>query len=173
MTADLRQMEIIRYKNDARLRKQLFHSSTFAHPAKGHISMWQEMVLRYSKEGDWVLDPMAGVGTSLVAALMGRNVICVELEQHFVEPMRLSWEKMRNIPMLGYPVGQAVILRGDARALPLQSADSIITSPPYEGMHAPNDEQRTLASRGKPFGRNLPRPSSLARLTPIALLILM
>ena len=35
--------------------------------------------------------------------------------------------------MLGYELGQVVILRGDARQLPLSSADAVITSPPYEG----------------------------------------
>ena len=34
--------------------------------------------------------------------------------------------------MLGYTMGQAVILRGDARCLPLVSADCVITSPPYQ-----------------------------------------
>ena len=146
----------LRMKNDGPQRKRLFVPEAMAHPAKGHISMWQEMIERYSQPGDLVVDPMAGIGTSLVAALMGRNVVCVELEPHFVAPMRASWEKMKQHPMLGHALGHVCIIRGDARHLPLASADSIITSPPYEGMHAPNDEQRTAAASGEPFGRNLP-----------------
>lgn len=40
-----------RYKNDGLKRKRLFVEDAMSHPAKGHISMWEEMVLRYSKEG--------------------------------------------------------------------------------------------------------------------------
>ncbi len=77
---------------------------------------------------------MAGVGATLMAALMGRNVVLVELEPHFVAPLLASWRKMQvHGPMLGETMGQVLILRGDARRLPLGSADSIITSPPYEG----------------------------------------
>lgn len=101
--------------------------------------MWQLMIEAYSKEGDWILDPLAGIGTSLVAALMGRNVICVELEAHFVAPMRASWEKMRTMPMLGFEMGSVVILRGDARRLPLLSADVALMSPPFEGITAMQD----------------------------------
>ena len=67
-------MRTIRFKNDTRLRKKLFVSDAMSHPAKGHIGMWQQIIEDYTHEGDTVLDPMAGIGTSLVAALMGRNV---------------------------------------------------------------------------------------------------
>ena len=134
-----------RYKNDGPKRRQLWTEEAFAHPAKGHIAMWEEMVLRYSRPGDVVLDPMSGIGTTLIAALMGRNAVCVELEQHFVSVMRRSWEKMRNIPMLGYEVGSALILRGDARHLPLASADCIVTSPPFQ-------EQNIRAVGEEPYG---------------------
>lgn len=123
----------VKLKNDARLRKRLFVEDAMSHPAKGHIGMWQAIIEKYTEPGDWVCDPMAGIGTTLVAALMGRNVICNEMEQHFLEPMVASWAKMRRQPMLGFDVGQVVIVRGDARHLGLGSADSIITSPPYEG----------------------------------------
>jgi len=123
--------ESVRYKNDKRLRDRLFTPESYQHPAKGHLGMWQDIILRYTKPDDLILDPMAGIGTSLVAALMGRNVVCVELEQHFIEPMKASWAKMQQHPMLGYEMGAALILRGDARHLPIGSADAIVTSPPF------------------------------------------
>ena len=124
-------METIRFRNDTITRKRLMVPESFAHPAKGQLGMWALMIEKYSKPGDTVLDCMAGSGATLLAALMGRNVVCVEMEPHFVDPMRRSWEKMRTMPMLGYTMGQAVILRGDARNLPLLSADCVITSPPF------------------------------------------
>jgi len=47
--------------------------------------------------------------------------------------MKASWEKMRQHPMLGYEIGKVLILRGDAKALPLNRADCVVSSPPYEG----------------------------------------
>ena len=89
--------------------------------------MWQTMIERYSKPGDLVLDPMAGTGVTMLAALMGRNVVCVELEQHFVDPMRRSWAKMQQHPMLGFTTGSVCIIRGDARALPCcRTRDAIL-----------------------------------------------
>ena len=131
MTAEA--IPTIRVRNDKRLRDKLFVPGAYAHPAKGNLYLWLEMTERYTKPGDTLLDPMAGVGSSLVAALMGRNVVCVELEPHFIAPMRASWEKMRQNPMLGYELGKVLILRGDARALPIASADAIVTSPPWAG----------------------------------------
>ena len=126
-------METIRFKNDTATRRRLFDPESFAHPAKGQTGMWQLMIERYCNPGDLVLDPMAGTGVTMLAALMGRDVVCVELESHFVEPMRRSWERMRRNPMLGFTMGSVVIIQGDARDLPGPSADCILTSPPYEG----------------------------------------
>ena len=134
-------METIRFKNDTLTLRRLFVPDAFQHPAKGQLGMWATMIERYSQPGETVLDPMAGSGATLLAALMGRNVICVELEQHFVDPMRRSWEKMRTMPMLGFSMGSVVILRGDARCLPLVSADVVITSPPWEDKTALQDSK--------------------------------
>ena len=124
----------MRLKPDARLRKMWFTEEAMSHPAKGHLGLWWEILERYTHPGQLVLDPMSGIGSSLIAAMMGRNVICNEMETHFLEPMAASWAKMQQHgPMLGHQMGQALIIRGDARMLPIASADAIVTSPPYEG----------------------------------------
>ena len=116
-------MEILKFKPDGKLRRQFYHSTSLSHPAKAHLGMMLEIISRYTKEGETILDPMAGIGGTMMAALMGRSVILVEKEQHFVEQMRASWAKMRQNPMLGCELGQVMILRGDARALPLGRVD--------------------------------------------------
>jgi len=130
----------MRLAPDKRLRDRLFVPESYSHPAKGHLGLWEAIIQKYTKPGDWIVDPMAGVGSTLIAALMGRHVICVELEQHFIEPMKASWEKMRQTPMLGHELGKVLILRGDARCLPFGSAqdkplgngaDCVVSSPPY------------------------------------------
>ena len=136
-------METIRFKGDSATRRRFYQAESFAHPAKMHIGLFLEMIHRYAKPGDWLVDPMAGSGTVLLAAQYGINVIANELESHFILPMRASWEKIQvNGPALGHIMGSVTIIQGDARALPLLSADCILTSPPYEGI---NDESR-------PFG---------------------
>lgn len=119
-----------RLKNDKAQRDQFFAPDAMSHPAKGNIALWRIIIEKYTKEGETILDPMAGIGTTMVAALMGRNVICVELEQHFVDPMRESWAKMSQMPMLGHSLGNVLILRGDARFLPLGQG---YTRPPSAG----------------------------------------
>jgi len=132
-------------------------AESMSHPAKGHMGLWQEILERYTEPGQWVLDPMAGIGTTLLGCLMGRNVICVELEQHFVEPMLVSWRKMRQSPMLGCTLGQALIIRGDARALPLGKVDAICTSPPYEGISVSAGDQARAPGIKFPKGERTDR----------------
>lgn len=125
----------LRLKPDKRLRDLLFAPAAKLHPAKMHLGFCLELVERYTSEGDTVLDPMAGIGTTMVAALLGRKVVLVELEEHFVKPMRASWEVMRRVgPMQGHRLGAVSIIQGDARALDISgsnSAAAVLTSPPY------------------------------------------
>ena len=126
-------MSTIRFKNDTATRKRFFHPDSMSHPAKLHSGLFLEIMERYTSPGDTILDPMGGIGTALLAAMYGRSVILNELEAHFIEPMVKSWAKIQQHgPALGHTLGQVYIIRGDARHLPLSSADSIITSPPYE-----------------------------------------
>jgi len=64
--------------------KTFFDSSSVAHPAKMHVELCAELIRRYTKPGDVVLDPMNGVGTTtILCMLLGRNAIGVELEEKF------------------------------------------------------------------------------------------
>ena len=138
----------LRLKPDKVMRDRFFTPQSFSHPAKGHLGLWWEILERYTRPGEWVLDPMAGVGATMLGALMGRNVICLEKERHFVDPMQASWAKMRQNPMLGCELGQVVILRGDARCLSLGQVEAVVTSPPYEGTNIGREESLGEA----PFG---------------------
>jgi SAM-dependent methyltransferase len=49
----------------------------------------RQMMLRYSKRGEWVLDPFVGGGTSAIEAQrLGRNLIGVELQANVAEQAR-------------------------------------------------------------------------------------
>ena len=126
-------MTELNFSSDTKYRKQWFTGLSFSHPAKMSLPLQIWLIERYSQPGEVVLDPMAGSGTILVACSLGRNVICVELEQKFVDMMKNNWTKIQERgSQLGYQMGQAVILQGDARNLEGLLADKIITSPPYE-----------------------------------------
>jgi 16S rRNA G966 N2-methylase RsmD len=102
------------------------------HPAKFPEPMAEEFIRFFTKAGETVLDPFAGVGSALAAAARcGRRAVGVELCEQFVQLAR---------PHAG--PGQTV-LRGDARQAVqlcrnagIDSVHYIITSPPYWDMLA-------------------------------------
>jgi len=49
------------------------HPEKTPHPAQFPIELVERLVLALTNEGDWVIDPFAGVGSSLVAALINRR----------------------------------------------------------------------------------------------------
>src|SRR5262249_15822093 len=61
-------------------------ASTREHPAPFPLELANRLVRMFSFYGDTVLDPFAGTGTTLVAALnAGRNAIGVEVDAKYVE----------------------------------------------------------------------------------------
>ena len=139
-------METIRFKGDSATRRRFFTPESLSHPAKMASGLVLECMERYSKPGDLLLDPMAGSGTLLLAAMYGRNLILNELELHFVLPMVQSWAKIQvHGPAMGHTMGRVCIIRGDARALPLPDASvgAAITSPPWEEASAAGHDNNT------------------------------
>lgn len=112
-------------------RPYLNHAAS--HPAKANTKLIEYLVLNYTNEGDTVLDPMAGSGsTGVVSALHNRNAIQVELEPKFYEFMERAREKVEKTPTLTEK-GRIINILGDARELSklLEKVDVCITSPPY------------------------------------------
>ncbi len=122
----------LKFTSDTKHRKQWFTGLSFSHPAKMALPLQLWLIENYTKEGETILDPMAGSGTILVACSMGRNVITVELEDKFVQMQKGNWAKIRQRgAQLGYQMGTATILQGDARNLTGLLCGSVIMSPPY------------------------------------------
>ncbi|WP_084484742.1 TRM11 family SAM-dependent methyltransferase [Nocardia anaemiae] len=116
-------------------RRGRYHPDSVAHPAKMFPAIVQHAVATYTRAGDLVLDPMCGIGTTLVEALhLGRRAVGVEYETRWAELART------NIG-LAHEAGidlDAAIYTGDARKLPTLlpkelrgRVDLVITSPPY------------------------------------------
>ena len=115
------------------------------HPAKFPETLAEEFIRFFTKAGEAVLDPMAGTGSTLAAALRcGRHSYGVELNPQYAEMARkvISQEKAQ----LGETVEglAAEVLTGDARQIAsfgLPQVDYVLTSPPYWNMlHAPGAE---------------------------------
>ena len=89
----------------------------------------RNLLLRYSKEGDLVLDQFAGGGTTLIEAkLLNRNIIGVDINPNAIKLCCKSTEFERE------NCGQVDIRQGDARNLKFiedNTIDFICTHPPY------------------------------------------
>jgi tRNA G10 N-methylase Trm11 len=142
------------FPQDTAHRKSWFKAASFSHPAKMNLGLQIYLIEHYTKAGDWILDPMAGSGSILVATAIGRNVICVELEEKFCVMMRQNWEKIKaQGPMLGYPMGTATILQDDSRNLNGLLATHCIFSPPYSASTA-EIEQKFYAEGRRRYKRS-------------------
>lgn len=88
----------------------------------------RNLILRYSKEGDWILDQFAGGGTSLVEAkLLNRNIIGTD-----INPVAL--ERCRKKTDFEYGIGKVEIRKADAGNMSFiknEGIDFICTHPPY------------------------------------------
>jgi DNA modification methylase len=113
--------------------KEVMPSEAVAHPAKANTLLLRFLIENFTSVGDTVLDPMAGSGsTGVVAALLGRNAVQVELERKFYEWMEKARENVERHVTLT-PRGWIKNICGDARRLSelLGQADVVLTSPPY------------------------------------------
>jgi DNA modification methylase len=114
---------------DARIERE--------HPAPFSFTDVARLIRLFTKQGMTVLDPFAGVGSTLKAcALENRNGVGLELSERFAA---LAAQRLRTeVPTARLAEARQVIQLGDARTLigrlPPDSIDFIVTSPPYWGI---------------------------------------
>lgn len=108
------------------------------HPAKFPETMAQEFIEFFTKQGETVLDPMAGTGSTLVAALRaGRNSYGVELNPKYAQIAQEIVDEERAA--LGEKVEglRSQVVCGDAAQIAgygFPTIDYVLTSPPYWDM---------------------------------------
>lgn len=116
-------------------RRGRYVSGSMAHPAKMLPSLARYAVEAFTAPGDVVLDPMCGIGTTLVeAAHLGRHGVGVEYEPRWA---RLAGANLAHARTQG-ATGTGEVLVGDARTVAPTLVGEyggrvglILTSPPY------------------------------------------
>ncbi|MBA8926924.1 SAM-dependent methyltransferase [Kutzneria viridogrisea] len=116
-------------------RKGRYVADATAHPAKMLPAVAAHAIDHYTDPGDLVLDPMCGIGTTLVEAVhLGRRAVGIEYEPHWVDVARANLA-------LAHTAGvdhNGRVFHGDARQIAsllppeyLGQAALVVTSPPY------------------------------------------
>lgn len=126
-----------------------------AHPARMLPALARHAIERYSAPGELVVDPMCGIGTTLVEAVyLGRDAVGVELEPRWAELAERNLARA----MGDGAAGIGAVTHGDARQLPRLLAGQldggaalVLTSPPY-GSWA-HGRVRTRREEGNPEGK--------------------
>ena len=108
------------------------------HPAKFPETMAQEFIEFFTKQGELVLDPMAGTGSTLVAALRaGRNSVGIELNPKYAQIAEQIVEEEKKVLGNKGDGLTAQVVNGDAANINefgLPKFDYVLTSPPYWDM---------------------------------------
>ena len=116
----------------SRSREQL------SHPAKYPEELVQRFVTYFTKQDGWVLDPFAGVGSTLVACReSGRNAVGIELNEDFVDIGKAALHAVSGngsqISLLGDSLNSEHLI-ADHFGDYVPVFDYVITSPPYWNM---------------------------------------
>jgi len=108
------------------------------HPAKFPETMAQEFIEFFTRRGGRVLDPMAGTGSTLIAALRcGRHSCGIELNPKYAAIARqLIVEEKAGLGDSAADLGAEIITADAVHApdLGLSTFDYVLTSPPYWDM---------------------------------------
>ncbi|RFU88299.1 site-specific DNA-methyltransferase [Streptomyces triticagri] len=116
-------------------RADRYVSGSAAHPAKMLPAIARHAITSYTEPGGLVLDPMCGIGTTLVEAVhLGRHAIGTEYEARWA---RLADQNLRRAADQG-ATGFGEVYQTDARKLTAHVpaafhglVDLVVTSPPY------------------------------------------
>jgi len=116
-------------------RRGRYTPESLAHPGKMFPAIAAHAVAAYTKPGDLVIDPMCGIGTTLIEAIHAdRMAIGVEYEKQWADMAQRNIEYATDHGAPGY----ATVIRGDARDIERLvgrdvhgKASLVLTSPPY------------------------------------------
>jgi hypothetical protein len=110
-----------------------------------------QLMLRYTKKGDWVLDPFVGSGTTLIECRrLGRNGIGIDLNPKVAAEAEKLIGQEKNRHSI-----RTEVVTGDARTINAQRAldklrvkqvQLLIMHPPYHDIISFSDDQKDLSN---------------------------
>ncbi len=121
------------------------------HPATFPISMARRVIELFSHQGELVLDPFVGSGTTLVAAQdTNRNAVGFDLQQKYID---LCNQRLSNTQIFNSSHQLAIVqdARNISQYLKPQSVKIIWTSPPYANLL--NRERKNKSRRDRNNGQ--------------------
>jgi adenine-specific DNA-methyltransferase len=119
------------------------HVEKTGHPCQFPVELIERLVLALSREGDWVLDPFLGTGTSIVAAVLhGRHGIGAEVIRKYAETARSRILMAAHGTLPIRPMGRPVFD-------PKNAGRNLITAP-WLAEKQPVD-QMALLEKGPPY----------------------
>ncbi len=85
------------------------HPEKTEHPCQFPIELVERCILALTNEGGWVLDPYAGVGSTLVASIKNnRNVIGIEKERKYVSIAKDRIALLKKGTLKVRPIGKPI-----------------------------------------------------------------
>ena len=114
--------------DDVTWRKSMFPEKVMKHLAKLQMYLEQAIYQYISEPGDTLLDPMGGTGTLMMAALEGRTVITIDIEEGYHELQKEVYTHLRK----SHPdMSPCIQLYGNCKLVLPIPCDHVIFSPPY------------------------------------------
>jgi modification methylase len=132
-------------------RRGRYLPATTSHPAKMLPTLAATAISSYTQPGELVLDPMCGIGTTLVEAIhLDRTAIGIECEPRWANLARANLDLAREHGA----AGTGAVIAGDARNTGALITDPhivgkvalLLTSPPYG--QAPHGQVRSSRETG-------------------------
>ncbi|HAB53683.1 MAG: hypothetical protein A2315_08900 [Ignavibacteria bacterium RIFOXYB2_FULL_35_12] len=104
------------------------------HPAKFPESLIEEFISFFTKEGEWILDPFLGTGSTMLAAgKLNRNAVGIELSKDYYDSARRRIKRnnfsTELVSICGASENLGELINSNLKKNIL--FDYVITSPPY------------------------------------------
>lgn len=115
--------------SDKARRLALFSRESFAHPAKLHLGLLAWLGTRYTAPGQRVIDPMGGVGSTLLLAMEQRDVAILDVEPRWLAMAHDNAARIHQAA--GLFAGRITVAQHDAREPWPVRGDVVLFSPPY------------------------------------------
>lgn len=143
------------FARDHHLRRHLgFAEATFEHKAKLNLNWLAWLLNEHMAPGAVVLDPMAGTGSILLAALNQHPTLAGDVESYWSRLLNRNALRIHSRHLIVSPM---LTCRWDAARLPLPDAslDAIVTSPPYFDLFSNWNRKQANYLDGQHIGPNV------------------